>query len=451
MQKGLEHLERSDVAALAAASPKLAAAASLSEIRQEIRSAAAGLEMPRNGAALALLRATAESRSMGLESARRLTRVKLGEVAADARVPVARQRGKKPEELTDLELIAALRPAESAVLRRPPSPDRRPGDAFYLLREVHDALCLGHTESVDTVRAPGLEPPELSGPIAADRRQRPRVAAVGGLAVADPPSTPARLEASEAAIESLRQLISAHFGTHLELTRFARGVLSAHEALENLSISVELLDGDETFFTFRVVREFKARFSRYVVGVAVGDEARAALIRCLPELRELIWLPPETPDLDTAVDELIEGGLLEIRNPRSASGYRSARFAPLAPDDDLLAQLAEHAEVDEDTVRLLAVEVGGEAELAQYRSSLDMRLARARRRCAWFVDGPVFIDRIRIDLRGFADAAESGHTNVYFFVPGTESYSSSTELERRHFEREVHDWALRQHGFAIHW
>jgi hypothetical protein len=216
-------------------------------------------------------------------------------------------------------------------------------------------------------------------------------------------------------------------------------------------MEVWLTDDGEDEFRFHVIREFHARFSEYTVAVVLGDDARASITRCIPELKDVIWLPPETEDLDSVVEEMIRDGLLELRDRRSRTGFKAARFVPLDDGHEFAIRISNDGVTSPTLYRLLTLQIPGEHELVHFRSTLHMPLRKSRRRCAWFADGPTFIERISVDLSGLTDAATSEHANVYFMLPGTRSYSTATELESRRFERVVREWAVRHHGFLIQW
>jgi hypothetical protein len=420
--KGLKKVEKADLEPLLAVSPCLSDKTSLASVRQAIRAAVAGLAESRHAEALlALLRATTESEAMSVESAIRLSRVMLGQ--ADAHVPkMEQQLGRRP---TALELIPKL-PADNANFRKAPQTKRAPGDYFFLLRELYEELVPWD-----------IRKPQIAGEHSSRQGERNDRPSIG---------VPIKTE-----LDIIKDIAQRHYGTTLELTQLARIFLTEHDVIESLNIDITLTDDTSQWYRFSVTRDFSARFTRYTVGVVIGDDARAALMRCIPELKDIIWLPPETPDLDASVDELIQDGLLEIRDRSSQRGYRPAPFEPIPDGSDLIIRLERDGTVEPSDYRLLHVALADEAELMNYRSTLHMRLNRGRRRCAWFADGPTFVNKINIDLTGFTDAATSSNTNVYFFLPGTASYSKSAELGGKLFERTVSDWVFRHHGFAIHW
>lgn len=421
--KGIRKVEHSDLDALVSASPHLSPTDSLADLRKAVRGRVAQIPEPeRRKALLVLFRATDESRSMPVEATLRLARVKLGE-ANPHRAAVAKKKGIQESAVADLQLVEGL-PTGNDTFRRVPKGSHAPGEYFLLLRDIYEELV-----PVDTAKF-------ARGPLPAVEHVPPTLVPIS--------------EPQPEHIDVLRRIANEHYGTDLELTQFAKVFLNEHELIEGLSMDVALSDHSDDFYLYSVVRHFRARFKTYTAGVVLGDTARAALSRAVPELRDLIWLPLETPDLDKAVTELIRAGLLEIRDRSGASGYRSARFEPLS-NPDLDQRLEDAESLDSDLYRLLGVQVTDQSELLEYRSTLHMRLARKRRRCGWFVDGPTYVERITIDLSGFADAATSDHANVQFYLPGSDNYASPEELDQRRFERTVRDWAVRHHGYAIHW
>jgi hypothetical protein len=436
--RGLEKIDAAELAPLVSDSPTLAKLDSPSAVKKEISNAAERLNDPaRRQAVLVLLRATHDSRSLGVASAHRLARVVLGE--ADCHAPtLARRLGRPP---TRLELIDTI-PPDSSNFRRSPRKDRPPGELFELLRDLYYELV--------PVR---FEPPSDAR---RDTEQQGATIPASTVYDASDPQAPVstRWRGKTPAVRDLaaiRRVVHKHYKTDLNLTRFARAVLTPHDVIENLTIDVTLTDDGKDWYRFNVTRAFNARFIHYTAGVVLGDHARATLMRCIPELKELIWLPPETRNLDATVAELISDGLLETRDSTSSTGYRCAGFQALADDHEFVERLRLDGSLDPNTYRLLSVDITGSAELVSYRSTLHMTLARSRRRCAWFADGPVFVEKINIDLTGFTDAITSEHANVYFFLPGTDSYSRGTETGSKRFQRTVDDWILRHHGFMIHW
>jgi hypothetical protein len=437
--QGLEKVDPADLAPLVSAAPTLSAKhASPSAVKKEIIEAAVRLNDPaRSQAVLVLLRETHESHPMPVASAHRLARVTLGE--ADGHVDaLASKLHRAP---TQLELMDKI-PADCSNFRRIPKKDRAPGKLFELLRDLYEELV---PTPVDKPSTTDVEAHSEGATIPADTTYD-----------ASDPQAPisTRWRGKTPTVRDLAaigRVVRKHYKTELDLTRFARAVLTPHDVIENLTIDVTLTDDGQDWYRFNVTRTFSARFIHYTAGVVLGDHARATLMRCIPELKELIWLPPETRDLDATVTELIKDGLLETRESTSSTGYRCAGFQPLADDHEFVKRLTLDGSLDPSTYRLLGVEITGSAELVGYRSTLHMPLARSRRRCAWFADGPVFVEKINIDLTDFTDAAESDHANVYFFLPGTDSYSRDAERGSKKFERTVRDWILRHHGFMIHW
>jgi hypothetical protein len=426
---GLDKVDLPELDTLIVSSPRLSPKDPLSRVRRAIRDATKDVgDNRRTEALMALLRATDEARSLPLDSAHRLARVKLGEAAPHS-VSLERKLGRPP---TSLELADTI-PRDNGHFRRAPKVDRKPGEYFVLLRELYREL-------VPEPRNAAMDDTDVRR---GEKRQqsKPRVAkSSSGRA---PESTN---------IEAVRKALKRHFRTELELTPLARVLLTDQEAIENLTMEVWLTDDGDDAFRFHVIREFHARFSEYTVAVVIGDDARASITRCIPELKDVIWLPPETGDLDAVVNEMIGDGLLELRDRRSRTGFKAARFVPLDDGHDFVTRLADDGVTSQALYRLLALQIpGGGRELVHFRSSLHMPLQRARRRCAWFADGPTFIDRISIDLSGLSDAAMSEHANVYFMLPGTRNYSTATELESKRFLRVVREWAVRHHGFLIHW
>lgn len=418
---GLGQVDKASISTLLSESPYFSSESSLSA-RNKIRAAIAKLPEPeRQEALLAVLRATQESSGMSsVDSAFRLARVKLGE-GEPHRERVARLVGRPADKVTDLELSDALVPKSNEKFRKTPGRSK-PGTLWLLLRDLYEQLLPPDGEDLD-----------LEGPHA------------------HPDTSELRTPPSKADVDAVKAVVRQHYGTDLELTEFAKVLLTDHEVIEHLDMRVTLTDCDDDFYFYNVERHFQARFKHYTAAVAIGDATRAALMRCLPELKELIWLPPETPDLDEAVGELVQDGLLEIRDRSREGGYRSASFKRLPDDHDFEQRLRENESVQPESYRLLAVQITDEAELVDLRSTLHMRLNRSRRRCGWFADGPTYVDQVIIDLSGFADSATSDRANVYFFLPGTDGYSREPEASKKRFERNVHDWVVRHHGFAIHW
>jgi hypothetical protein len=436
--EGLHKVDAAELSPLVSASPALTTkSSSPSALRAEIIEAAKRLTDPaRSEAVLVLLRATEESRALPVASAHRLARVKLG-----AGIPFAAAATKRLERPpTDLELCSEI-PREGS-FRRAPSEKRPPGELFELLRDLYHEL------------VPDLMEP----PTDADGEAEQQGATIPASTEYDSSDPEAPVSArwrgktpTANHLAAIGRVVHRHYKTELDLTRFARAVLTPHDAIEGLTIDVTLTDDGEDWYRFNVIRTFHARFTHYTAGVVLGDHARATLMRCIPELKELIWLPPETRDIDAIVHELITDGLLETRDSTSSTGYRCAAFQPLGNEHEFAKRLRLDGSLDPNTYRLLGVDITDRAELVNYRSTLHMPLARGRRRCAWFADGPVFVEQINIDLTGFTDAASSDHANVYFFLPGTDSYSRGTETGSKTFERTVGDWILRHHGFMIHW
>ncbi|MGE5700823.1 MAG: hypothetical protein ACM3VU_00240 [Arthrospira platensis] len=431
VSRGLNRIDQPELQALVEASPTLAAASSLSEIKATIRDAGQKLaDSGRANALLVVLRATDESANLPTDSIHRLARVKLGE--GDGHISTLERRLNRAP--TSLQLADAI-PKDSSNFRRKPELRRKPGDLFFLLRELYRDL------------VPGADIPVL---VSNENGHDEVKVHPASLAL---PSKPARRRApTKSNIEVVREAIRRHCQTELELTQFARVILTDLDVIENLTIDVKLTDDGEDWFDFNVVREFHAQFKEYTVGIVLGDESRAVLSRCIPELKDVIWLPPETQDLDAVANEIVRDGLLEVIDRRSKSGFTPLLFLPLPANHEFLARIARTEAVTDASYRLLTADFDpGSGEHVHYRSTLCMPLHRTRRRCAWFADGPTFIDGISIDLSEFRDAAESDHTNVYFMLPGTSNYSDVAERDDKRFKREVRDWVVRHHGFIIHW
>lgn len=432
---GIEKIDRTDLQGLIKVSPALSDSASLSEIKDAICGAARRLTNDRRtDAMLVVLRATEESANLPTESVHRLARVKLGE--ADPHIPTQERRlGRAP---TELELIETLS-KDNSNFRRGPNLKRKPGDYFLLLRELYSELVPGAESLFEDSRT---GPNSLSSDIA--KSPPPVNPSASKKAAQRSPTT--------SNIEAVRKALKRHFRTELELTQLARILLTDQDVIENLVMDIKLSDDRDDWFRFKVIREFHARFTEYTVGVVLGDDARATVTRCVPELKDVIWLPTETPNLDAVVDEMIQDGLLEIRDRLSQTGFKAARFLPLQDDHNFVTRIEHDGAITKDAYRLLGIDIaGGDSEVVHYRSTLNMPLRRTRRRCAWFADGPTFVDRISIDLQEFTDAVDSEHANVYFLLPGASSYSKDVELKTKRFERVVHDWVVRHHGFIIHW
>jgi hypothetical protein len=436
VSRGLKRVEKTDLGALLSVSPHLSEAGSMSSLRRGVADAITRLDDERvSDALMALLRAKPESKQLQKDQAIRLARVKFGEV--DSQVEALEQRIKATPTVYQLiELVSG----DNGNFCKRPTHDRGPGDYFLLLRELYEELMpdSGHGSDVPSSHARD----EAASVLTHDAKSR-----------GDPhafPEWPIR-SPSEADIDAVGRIAGQHYGTQLALARLAKLLLTEHDAIESLNMSVELIDNDSKWYFFNVVREFHARFTRYTAAVVLGDDTRAAVMRCIPELKDVIWLPSETSDLDATVDEMIDEGLLEISDGASKDGYSSAAFRRLGGDHEYVKRLKGDKSVDPATYRLLEVEIADEAALVNYRSTLHMRLTRSRRRCAWFADGPTFIHKITIDLTGFTDAANSKHTNVFFFLPYADSYSKEDEFGSKRFERTVDDWILRHHGFVIHW
>jgi hypothetical protein len=421
---GLRKVDLPDLDPLIAVSPRLPAGRPLSDVKHAIEDTVNDIgDGPRSAALLALLRATEEAENLPLDAAQRLARVKLGE--GDGHIP--RLRAELERLPTSLELIDLIS-RDNGHFRRAPKADRKPGEYFLLLRDLYRELIPASRNGGDNIR----QVKNSSGRVG------------GGKAAAHARGT------SE--LTAVRNALKSHFRTELELTQLARVLLTDQETIEHLAMDVTLTDHDADWFQFRVVREFHARFSDYTVAVVLGDEARAAVMRCIPELKDIIWLPSETPSIDVVVDEMVKGGLLALRDRRSQSGFKPAKFKRLNARHEFVRRIKDDAVTNPESYRLLALEIpGGGRELVHFRSSLHMPLLRARRRCAWFADGPTFIDRISVDLSGFSDAVASEDANVYFMLPGTRNYSTADELRSKCFDRTVNDWVVRHHGFFIHW
>jgi hypothetical protein len=137
--------------------------------------------------------------------------------------------------------------------------------------------------------------------------------------------------------------------------------------------------------------------------------------------------------------------MLQVRDERSVEGYDSVPFEPVARNDPMQARL--HAQgVDDSKYRLIHYSIAADTELRHYRSVLPMQLRRARPHCSWFAEGPIYVNRIIVDISGFSDAATSEHPTVHYFLPGR---TVSNQPPR--FERIVHSWVVRRHGFVIRW
>ena len=444
---GLYKLDISEMEPLIDAAPALASLgdATPSAVRNEILAAVRRVGAERRVAALeALLHATEESEALNVAAVHQLARVELGE--ADHLKKSAERRIKR--DPTRLDLVDELKlavPDDSSNFRRAPSRGRPPGELFALLRDLYRELVPRTRERGGTVVAPNA--PEVP----------PKGATIPGIPDAGAGSEPSvsalwrGKSPNKEDIAAIGRVARRHYGTELDLTQLARAVLTPQDAVENLTIDITLSDDGPEWFRFNVIRTFQARFTHFTAGVVLGDRTRASVMRLIPELKELIWLPPETTDIDAAVEELIEDGLLEVRDDDGSETYRPARFEHLGVDDELNARLSLDEDLDPAAYRLLALSLPGEPELVGYRSTLHMRLARSRKRCGWFADGAVYLNDVRIDLSQFSDTASNPNANVYFFLPGTNSYSDGAELGQKVFERAVNAWIFRHHGFAIHW
>ncbi len=410
--KGLSKVESSDVRPLVEESPFLTSYTNLTVFRREIGEAIGQVEPTASQLALrALLRASPESEPLSTDRAQSLARVYLGE-AEHAREKIARRKGKKGEDVTSLEMIPGL-PTGNEKFRRGPKKTHSPGRRFLLLRELYDQLIPG----VDSKAEP---------------------------AIVDQPLDVVTYTSGEEDVEEVRRILRRQYGTGLELTRFASIVIDDHRVIENLSLNVKLRDYCAEKFLFEVNRDFRARFDRYVVGIAAGDRAHRAVMRLVPELRELIWLPPDT-NLDTTVEELVSDGMLMMRDTSATTGYRSAHFDEVSADDPVAVRV-ETDGLDRKDYRLIEARLDHPNELLHYRSALGMHLRRERRRCTWFADGPTYVDEIQIDVSGLEDAATSNNVAVVYFLPGTD-----VALGPHTYEREVHSWIVRHHGFTISW
>ena len=380
----------------------------LNDARAAVRRAAASLEPASRARAVeVLLRANTESRTLSVADTYRLAMFYLTNPA------VEHYDGRSVSEKLNLA------PQDTSGFRKAPSAKRQPGELFRLLRDLHDALLTGSTNASD----PDLEPlsPEVEAAV--------RHAQTG----------------SSRELKDVARLIGSRYGTDLELTDFASLVVEDHQVIERLEMVVSLRDYDEESFLFHVTREFQARFNRYVVCIACGDPVHRNVDRTIPELRELIWLPDDTRDLDHRVTELINEGMLQIRDDKSAEGYQSVTFSPV-PETDPLQQRLRAQGVDPDMYRLVSYDVRARGELRHYRSILPMQLRRARRHCAWLAEGPTYINRIVVDVSEFADAASSSAAKVHYFLPGRDVSTSPPR-----FERVVQNWTVRRHGFVICW
>jgi hypothetical protein len=409
--EGLLKVDPGDIRELVEESPELTSHSNLATFRAEMMAAIERIEPEaRREAVAALLRATPESEALKVAQAQALARVHLGE-ADNWRGQIAKRSGKVESDVTPLELLEGIRTGNEN-FRRPPKPSRRPGERFRLLRDLYDQL------------SPGRD----AGHAIVD--QQPRGAAV---------SVEGRRDS-----EDVRQILKRQYDTELELERFAALVIDDHRAIEHLSLDVVLSNCCDELFLFSVNREFHARFDRYVVGIAAGSESHRASMRLVPELRELIWLPEGT-DLKRETTALVEDGMLMIRDTATTTGYRPALFDDVAADDPLAERVAG-AGLREGEYRLIEARIENPDSLLHYRSSLGMRLKRERRRCTWFADGPTYVDKIRIDVSGMDDATRSSNLAVADFLPGTEIACGP-----QRFEREVHAWVVRHHGFTISW
>lgn len=425
--KGLDKVDQSELQPIIERSPALTAATSLAAIKTVIIDAAKGLANDRRrDALLVLLRATDESMNLATESVHRLARVKLGEADPHV-VTLGRKLGATPSALALIQTI----PQDNSNFRRAPNPKRKPGEYFFLLRELYRELV-----PTGASRSP------------IDERGQPGKQETQDTTL----STMTRVAASETNMNAVREAIRRHYGTELELTQMARVLLTDLDVIEKLKIDITLTDDGQDWFRFNVVREFQARFMEYTIGVVLGDDTRAALSRRIPELKDVIWLPPQTPNIDVVAGEMVNDGLLEGADRRAKGGFRPLQFQPLPSDHEFFSRMAEERDISKGSYRLLTIDrASNGSEAVHYRSTLHMPLHRSRRRCAWFADGPTFIDSITIDLSNFSDALNSAHANVYFMLPGTNSYSDEAERSGKVFKRIVCDWVVRHHGFIIHW
>lgn len=412
--KGLSKLEPSDVKNLLEASPVLTPSNNVTAIRRDFKDAISRVEPETRRLALeALMRASEISERMTVDGAQKLARVFLGE-ANGGLAGRARQLGKEESELTPLEKTGALT-GDNEAFRRAPKKGHRPGERMLLLRDLYDQLF-----------------PAEGAPVPAAE------------VIADQPLDTVTYKSAQSDLKHVRTILERQYETTLELTRFASIIIDDHRAIEHLSMNVELRDCDEDYFWFDVKRDFSARIDRYFIGIAAGEHSHRTVMRHVPELRELIWLPPDT-DLETEVDKLVRDGMLMMRDPKAASGYRAAEFVEI-PEDDPVAERLRGDGLDRRDYRLLEAEEVIPDELLQYRSALCMRLRRERRRCTWFADGPTYIDDVSISIAGFADAADSNNLAVAYFMPGTDLSHGPDR-----FEREVQSWVVRHHGFTISW
>ncbi len=358
------------------------------------------------------MRASNISENMTTERSYQLARVYLGE-ADENLVHLARELGKNEDELTPLEKMGAITGSNES-FRRTPKIKHRPGQRMYLLRDLYDQLFPGE---------------EVPGP---------------PVQVIDQPVDRVTYASGQSDLERVRKILQRQYDTTLELTRFASVVIDDHRAIEHLVMEVELRDCDDEYFWFDVRRDFSARLDRYFVGVAAGQDAHRTVMRHVPELRELIWLPPDT-DLETEVDELVKNGMLMVRDTSAASGFRAAAFTEI-PEDDPITERLKRDGLNMRDYRLLEADRLNPDELLQYRSALCMRLRRERRRCTWFADGPTYVNKVRISIGDFGDAVESPNLSVAYFMPGSD-LSDGPDL----FERDVRSWVVRHHGFTISW
>ena len=409
--EGLFKAEPSDIRELVEGSPELTSHSNLTTFRAEIMAAISRIEPePRREAVAALLRATPEAKALKVAQAQELARVHLGE-AESWRAQIAKRSGKAEGDVTPLQMLEGIRTGNEN-FRRAPKSSRRPGERFRLLRDLYDQLF----------------PDRDAEPAIVDQQPRGGVVSAG----------------AQRDSEEVRQILKRQYNTELELERFAALVIDDHRAIEHLSLDVALSNHCEELFLFSVNREFHARFDRYVVGIAAGSETHRAIMRLVPELRELIWLPEGT-DLEPVTTALVEDGMLMIRDAATTTGYRPALFDDV-PADDPLAERVSGAELRAGEYRLIEARIENPDSLLHYRSSLGMPLKRERRRCTWFADGPTYVDNIRIDVSGMDDASGSNNLAVAYFLPGTE-----ISCGPQRFEREVHDWVARHHGFTISW
>lgn len=254
---------------------------------------------------------------------------------------------------------------------------------------------------------------------------------------------------SEIDLVEVKRIVNGHFSTELELSRLAENLLDAHPVIEHLNVHAALVETGAESYDYVFEREFQARFDQYIVGFSVGDEVKSVLMRRLPELKDVIWLPQDTSSVDSLIERFMEDGFLQQVNRQTEDGFEPVIFEPVESDDPAVISL-DALGVARDRYRLMRARLGENPELRSYRSRICVPLPKSRRRCGWSADGLTYLDNLTIDISQMPDARESAQTNAYFFLPpGTVSATPSGNPLG--FRRRINDWILRNHGFCVQW